>query len=463
MDDRATRKKSRWGLFLLIWTLLLLLAGGACCYFLYQYLGVYEITRPDPVMDVFVSSADVSDLISQAKENVQFKLTEYEDPQSLYASYVDAIDTSRALTYRQDVNASSDEELVYTIRSGPNPICNVVLIPDGEERGFGRFSWRISEVRSVSLPELLPSVTITIDAISGEKLSLNGTALSEEDIVGKPEPLSDLNRFESELDVAPSRVEYQIGPLYGDVKLTNANGLSIPPDSAPENGTAHYQAFTDTQSLHIRAPEDLDVFINGFKLTNSDASSSSLGVLEGLEAYTLDANCKTNIYELDGFYLTPVVTAVEADGSEVTPLATAENSFTFFHKGDVDSEAALLPIAQSFFEAYMDYSSHAFEATRFSYLLGKTLPQSNLYQYIYDSQQAMYWASGTQTEYNDLRYENFHKVSDYCIICTVIYSADMTATNWYEQYSYKLENAYELAFVSTNAKWLAAGMNVITG
>ena len=111
----------------------------------------------------------------------------------------------------------------------------------------------------------------------------------------------------------------------------------------------------------------------------------------------------------------------------------------------------------------MDYSSHAFEATRFSYLLGKTLPQSNLYQYIYDSQQAMYWASGTQTEYNDLRYENFHKVSDYCIICTVIYSADMTATNWYEQYSYKLENAYELAFVSTNAKWLAAGMNVITG
>ena len=39
----------------------------------------------------------------------------------------------------------------------------------------------------------------------------------------------------------------------------------------------------------------------------------------------------------------------------------------------------------------------------------------------------------------------------------------MTATNWYEQYSYQLENAYELSFVSTSGRWLAAGMNVITG
>ena len=54
-------------------------------------------------------------------------------------------------------------------------------------------------------------------------------------------------------------------------------------------------------------------------------------------------------------------------------------------------------------------------------------------------------------------------VSPYCFTCTVIYSADMTAKNWYEQYSYKLENAYELSFVSTNGRWLAAGMNVITG
>ena len=463
MDEQSPRRKNIWGRFLLIWALLLLLLGGAACYLLYQYLGVYEITRPEPIMDVLIADTDVADFIRQAEENIQFELTEYEDPQELYASYIDAIDTSRALSYRLNSAASTDKQLVYTVRSGPSSICNVILVPEGTSRGFNRYSWRISEVCAVSLPDLLPSVTITVDTILGEKLALNGIPLSDDDISGTPEPLTDLTKFESSLDVVPSKVKYVIGPLYGEVLLTNAYGASVPPDSEPENGAAHYQVFAETQSLRITAPEDLDVFINGVKLTSRDAASSSRGVLEGLEAYTLDAACNTNVYQIEGLYLTPVVSAVEFDGTEVTPLATSANAFTFFHKGEADSEEALLPIAQSFFEAYMDYSSHAFDATRFTYLLNKTLPQSSLYQYIYESQQAMYWASGTQTEYSDLRYENVHKIRDYCIVCTVIYSADMTATNWYEQYSYQLENAYELAFVSTNARWLAANMNVITG
>ena len=110
----------------------------------------------------------------------------------------------------------------------------------------------------------------------------------------------------------------------------------------------------------------------------------------------------------------------------------------------------------------MDYSAHAYDATRFYNLLNCILPGTYLYEYVSTSEQAMVWASGTSTEYKDLRYENFHKVSDYCCTCTVIYSADMTATSWYEQYSYSLENAYELAFVSENGRWYCAAMNVIS-
>ena len=122
----------------------------------------------------------------------------------------------------------------------------------------------------------------------------------------------------------------------------------------------------------------------------------------------------------------------------------------------------LRPSAEIFFNAYMDYSAHAYDATRFYNLLNCILPGTYLYEYVSTSEQAMVWASGTSTEYKDLRYENFHKVSDYCCTCTVIYSADMTATSWYEQYSYSLENAYELAFVSENGRWYCAAMNVIS-
>ena len=110
----------------------------------------------------------------------------------------------------------------------------------------------------------------------------------------------------------------------------------------------------------------------------------------------------------------------------------------------------------------MDYSAHSYEATRFYNLIGRILPGTELYSYVMNSTEAMYWASGTSTEYKDLRYDHFHKISDTCYSCTVLYSADMTATTWHEKYTYSLDNAYELVFISTGGQWFAAAMNVIT-
>ena len=462
MPDSYKKEANLWGRFLFIWALILLILGGAGCYLLYQYLGIYEVTRPDPVMEEFIESTDIDELVRQAKNNVQLDLTVYEDPYELYSSYIDAIDLSRAINYRINTEKSDSEHTVYDVRSGPNLICNVVLTPEGDSPGFNRNYWVVEGVKAAVITDVLPSVNAVIDTVSGIELVLNGKPLTDA-YLNAASPIASLTRFESELDTVPEFLTYEVGPLYGEIHLADAYGNSIAPDGAVVDNTVHYQAVSEPQSLRITAPEDLDIYVNGIKVQKEDVSSSSLGVLEGLDLYIGEAPCLTNIYEIDGLYNIPVVTAFETDGREVTPVASAANSFTFFHRGEPETEEQMLIIAQNFFNAYMDYSAHAFEYTRYSNLLGKILPQSDLYNYVFKSQEAMYWASGTQTEYTDLRYENFHKISDYCFVCTVIYSADMTATNWYEQYSYKLENAYELAFVSTNGLWFAAGMNVITG
>ena len=463
MAEHPEAKNPAWRRFLIVWALVLLLLGGAGCYLLYQYLGVYEVTRPDPVMDDFIKNTDLSEIIDMAKENIPFELTEFENPRELYASYTEAIDLSRAVNYRVNSDKSEPEHMVYDLRSGPNLICEIFLEPDGDTPGFNRNYWTVSGVQAANITDFLPSVTAKIETVSGTELALNGVPLTDSWLSGTPKEIEDLVKYEAEMESPPHFLTYEVGPLYGEILLTDSHGSSVAPEGEVHNGLVVYQTFEGKQDLTITAPEDLPVYINGVELSKRDAVSSTLGVFDGLELYTGEADCLTNTYRVDGLYLTPTVTAVDLDGMEVTPIATSGNTLTFFHRGEPETEAQMRSVAESFFSAYMDYSAHAFEYTRFSNLLSRILPQSDLYQYVQRSQEAMYWASGTQTEYTDLRYENFHRVSDYCFVCTVIYSADMTAKNWYEQYSYKLENAYELSFVSTGGRWLAAGMNVITG
>ena len=463
MAEYHGAKNPAWGRFLIVWALVLLLLGGAGCYLLYQYLGVYEVTRPDPVMDDFIKNTELTEIIDMAKENIPFELTEFEDPCDLYTSYVEAIDLSRAVNYRVNSDKSEPEHIVYDVRSGPNLICEVFLEPDGDTPGFGRNYWSVSGVQAAKITDFLSSVTAQIETVSGTELALNGVSLTETYLSGKPEAIQDLTRYEAEMENPPHFLTYEVGPLYGEITLTDANGGSVAPEGEVHDGQVVYHTFDGKQDLTITAPDDLPVFINGVELSKDDSVSSTLGVFKGLELYTGDADCLTTNYRIEGLYLTPTVTAVDFDGTEVTPIATSGDTLLFFHHGEPETEALMYSVAESFFNAYMEYSAHAFEYTRYANLLNKILPQSDLYQYVFRSQEAMYWASGTQTEYNDLQYENFHMVSPYCFTCTVIYSADMTAKNWYEQYSYKLENAYELSFVSTNGRWLAAGMNVITG
>ncbi len=462
MADRRSSGENSWSRFLLIWGLAILFLGAVGCSVLYKYLGVYEITRPEPVVEVYLSNTDTEAMLNEARSNIPFQLTEYEDPDELYSTYLDTIDTTRSLTYSIDSKSSTADTLVYSVRSGPSMICQLILSPDGDSPGFGRHAWHVSEVCAAPLTEILQSVTVTVDTVTGVELNLNGKPLSDAYLTGEQIPIANLTRFESVLDPAPCFNRYVVGPLYGDISLADAYGNTLSPVST-ESEAVHYEAAAATQSLKIRAPENLKVCINGVELKQEDVSSSTLGVLEDLELYTLGGEEITNTYLVEGLFTIPTVTAYESDGTEVKPVATAENSLTFFHGSDPELQELHTVDVEKFFSAYMDYSAHAFDATRFYNLLSRVFPNSSLYNYIFNSREAMYWASGTSTEYKDLRYENFHRISDYCFVCTVVYSADMTATSWYEQYSYSLENAYELSFITQNGMWYAAGMDVISG
>ncbi len=352
MAERRRSRRNSWGRFLLIWALAILVLGAVGCCVLYKYLGVYEITRPEPVVEAYLANTDTEALLNKAQNNIPFELTEFEDARELYSSYLDAIDSSRSLTYSADSRSSVEDRLVYSVRSGPSMICQMILVPDGDSPGFGRHAWHVSEVCAAPIPEILPSVTVTVDAVTGVELSLNGKTLSDAYMTGEQVPIANLTRFESGLDPVPCFSRYIIGPLYGEVSLTDACGNTLSPVST-ESDAVHYEAAAATQTLKIRAPENLRVCINGVELTKEDVSSATLGVLENLELYTLGGEELTNTYLVEGLYTVPSVTAYESDGTEVKPVATAENSFTFFHANDPELQELRTLDVEKYFSAYM--------------------------------------------------------------------------------------------------------------
>ncbi|MCR5135568.1 MAG: hypothetical protein K6C12_00515 [Oscillospiraceae bacterium] len=449
-----------WGRFLLIWALILLLLGAAGCFVLYRYLGIYEVTRPDAVIAEYLSNTDAEELIRLAGDHVRLDVTEFEDAEALYSAYLDTVDLSRPLSFRAMTSQSSETQLVYLVRAGAYNLCTVVLEPDGDSPGFGRYYWKISEVRSAAITDILPSAQITVEALAGQPLALNGHPLTEDYITERDIEIPDLTPLELRMSPKPSLVRYRIGPLFGEISLTDENGTLLSPSEDSGDTELYYSTVTGNHSLKIHAPEDIELTVNGLVLGKEDISSSNYGVLEGLDAYTLDGAYQTCVYAFDGLHFQPSVSAKTSDGTELEAVKV-NDSYWFFYPNDPELEEYVRLPVENFFNAYIQYTTRSFDATLFYNLISKVLPGTELHSYISITRETMAWA-GSSSDDSSVSYDNFHQVSGTCFVCTARYSVDRTSKYWFDEVSTTQEGIYELAFVSTSGMWYAAGMNIIS-
>ena len=454
------RSHRRWRRFLLIWSLTLLLIGAAACFILYQYLAIYEDTRPEAVMDDFLETNNAESLLLAARDNVHLNLTEFENEEELYTSYLQTIDTDRPLTYRSSLSESDDSHLAYIVRSGSNNLCTVILTPNGQSPGFGRHYWTVAEIRSAPITDNLPSVSVQIEALANQPVYLNGILISKTYQSSDCAPISNLNSLEARMKHPPTAVIYTVGPLYGELNVTDADGRSISPDDSSDNEILRYHLTNGVNSLNIQAPEGITVSVNQVTLSSSDISSSSMGVLSGLQTYVAEDEYRVNYYHFDGLYTDPVVTAVSSDGTELTPLMADSSSYLFFYKTDVPDAEYLESVAYQYFSAYIRYTSMRYDDSLYWNLLNQVMPGTSLYDYLSTTRDTMYWA-GYSEDIPELSFSNFHRINDSCFVCTVTYNVDRTSTFWHEEVSAVQSGAYELAFVSVYGNWYAASMNII--
>ncbi len=460
MAEREERRGG-WGLFLLFWTMLLLMLGFLACLFFYKYTAVYEETRPERTMDELMASMSEEDWREKLSLTVG-ELSEYEDAHKLFDVYFDRSVKGKTLSYRRDLSRSDKEQTVFVVYAGPARIGEVRLIPGEEESnfGFGRRKWEVESIRSVPLAGSLQALTVQIDAPDGVTPCLNGVELGQELIVDPAVSLTEFSELEARFTTArPRMVRYEVSPLYGEITVSDASGEQVPPVGEPEGGVVRYVILPKkTYSFRVEAPEGIEVSVCGAVLGEAEVRGRERGMFRKLEDFLPDGGYDTLLYAYEGLYTEPVITA-SYKGEELTPRIDENGTCIFDYPSDKDISLAMQYAVEGFFDAYMNYSSYKYNGAALKNLTDRILPGTELYSYFTNSYDAMIWASATEMEDQELRFDNFHRVGENCFTCTIRSKADYTATSWYESYSYAREDSYKMVFIRQDGEWLAASMS----
>ena len=454
-------KGSGWGLFLLFWTMLLIMLGFLACVVFYKYAAVYEDTRPERTMDALMAQMSEEDW-REALSASAGSVSEYEDARVLFDDYFDSTVKGKTLSYRRDLSRSDANQTVFVLYAGAARIGEVRLLPHAtdERFSFGRSRWELDSISSKTLSDSLQAVTVRIDAPDGVTPILNGAAVGLEKVIDPAVALTELSELEQRFDAtAPRMVRYEIGPLYGQIAVSDPDGNEIAPVGEPEDGVLRYVIMpSKTYSLRVEAPEGVTVSVCGAALGDEQVRSREQTIFRGLESYLPQGGYDTLLYAVDGLYIEPVISA-SCNGVELTPVIGKDGRYIYFYPTDPDISIAMHESAEGFFQAYMYYSSYKYNGVSLKDLTDRILPDTELYSYFSHSYDAMIWASATEMNQRELRFDNFHRVGDNCFTCTILYKADFTATSWYEQYSYAREDGYKMVFIRSEGQWLAATMS----
>ena len=101
VESPDRRGRRRWRRFLLIYAACLLLVGIVGCAVLYSYLGSYEASRPEHVMDALMADTSADTWCGYVQDDFREALSEFENPDELFSGYFDAVLKSAIYTFRR--------------------------------------------------------------------------------------------------------------------------------------------------------------------------------------------------------------------------------------------------------------------------------------------------------------------------------------------------------------------------
>jgi len=448
MQPARRRRRFRFYKILLLIVLVMFLGIGIGTYYLWQYVEAYELSRHEHIIHFLQNNIDHAFWEKHVRNALIPLLTEFEqDADNALAPHLHRIwDVQYSL--RQKSDESTDEAPVYIIRAGSRDIGILRLAPFGDA-GYGFSLWDVESMEFLdSFIDPFPA-SITVTASQNAHVEVNGV------------PVSSDYRIECEFE---NGATYQINGLFGEVGVSvyEADGQI----SAPyfyEGGIFLFPIIHPfSRSYKISVPDGSTVFFNGETVSSENITLSGIvpEVFQG-EVDIADFLFTELWYEFeaDGLYQEPVITAEDRFGNELAHRVSDDGEIIFVIPYSQDLKQQHETTAESFIRAYISYGANVGNDidVNFANVSSLLLRSSDLFRRAQGARTAMQYTSNVTIEYNSLEIDNFRAYGETYFTCEISYN--ITHRTRYQQS--EVEGNFEVLFVLSGGRWLAAKMVVI--
>lgn len=315
--ETPQKRRSKFAVgFLIGITVFILIAIGALIT-LWQFLKVYEVTRPATTMNHFMETLDDAFWSELVENELADDSLPFENKANIVKDTVSRI-RSASYTYLLKSSETTEEKTVYRVLLGGKEVLTLTLIPSDKSLGFGLHEWTVEgyvlNERNLPLKQTTYTYTVPANAL----LSLNGAIVDSSYITKN----SFLAPECTELEPAASctMVTYDVA-LYSEPQVNVVlNNVLL---SETEDGYYPYPASMWKTGLLIVAPTDAALYVNGVPLDTEKYSSGHANYTG--TSFEFATNHTYTVYSLPALFDTPVITA-ELEGMTYT-LPEANSTF----------------------------------------------------------------------------------------------------------------------------------------
>ena len=239
-----TEKKSRFGLFLLLYALVLALIAAAALFVFRAFLRAYEAARPERALEAYSETLQNGsrDAVRAALAPLDTRLESEEEALAFLTPLL------RDARFKEDVALRGEHTRVYRVLIEGGE-CARVIIREGEPGRFGFAPWAL-DGEQYDFGAWFHTLRLTVPA--EYTVCFGAQTLGEDHVTARALPYAVLAACYERYEGLPTLTSYETGPLIGEGQLTvyDRDGQRIAPEELDEE--RYLDNCTEEQKARLR-------------------------------------------------------------------------------------------------------------------------------------------------------------------------------------------------------------------